>query len=81
MSEVPPQVIAVAKERARIRDYEPDGNEYDAVFVPKDDEMNSPDEDRDLWYVYFYPEFMKRAAINFYLVVVDPCTLNVVREG
>ena len=72
----PPEVISAAYEWCRKRDYDP-GKDFRAVFVPKDHEFNLSDETRDLWHIFFYPESMKKFETNFFVLVVDPITLEV----
>jgi hypothetical protein len=76
MAEPPAEVIAAAYDWCRHRNYDP-GVKYNALFVPKDHEFNSPDEIRDLWHIFFYPETMKKFVTNFFVLVVDPTTLEV----
>jgi len=76
MPHPPLEVIEAALEWCHQRDYDP-GRDYQAVFVSKDDELNPPDEDRDLWHVFFYPEAMKKFVTDFFVWVVDPDTLEV----
>ncbi|MBX9626837.1 MAG: hypothetical protein K2X82_23760 [Gemmataceae bacterium] len=80
MNEVPAHVIEAALEWCRQRDYDP-GADYKAVFVPKDHEFNHPDEERDLWHIFFHPVAMRHFATNFFTLVVDPDTLQVESRG
>jgi hypothetical protein len=76
MIEPPASVIAAALEWCRLHHHESSDN-YRAVFVPKGDELNPPDETRDLWHIFFYPESLKLCASDFFVIVVDPQTLQV----
>jgi hypothetical protein len=76
MTEPPASVIEAAREWCRQRSYDPGGN-FRALFVPKEDDLNSPEEERDLWHIFFYPEAMKKFERNYFLLVVDPRTLQV----
>lgn len=80
MTEPPLSVIEAALEWCRQRDYDP-GKDILAVFVPKDHEFNPPDEHRDLWHIYFHPETMKNFATDFFVLVVNPHTLQVESPG
>jgi len=80
MTELPPSVIEAALEWCRQREYDP-GKDYRAVFVPKGHEFNLSEDARDLWYIFFYPEAMKKFVTNFFVLVVDPYTLQVENLG
>jgi hypothetical protein len=51
---------------------------YKGSFIPFDDEWNPPDETRDLWWIFFFPDSLKTAVRDFFVIKVDPKTLSVV---
>lgn len=76
MNEPPAEVISAALDWCRRQGYEASGIQYRAVFVKKDDDLNPPDEHRDLWHLFFHPESLKHFHRDFFVVVVDPVTME-----